>query len=93
MLTPSLTPSLTPPEITPQQQVLARALQSAGQVDQVVIDIVPGGFVWRLTRGGVEVYESVSSADQIAPMLRATEIIMNTELGIERPQLCQPALN
>jgi hypothetical protein len=69
------------------------ALDSSGQVDRVVIDIVPGGFVWRLVNDGREIYAGEAPANQIAPMLRATEILLNTQLGIRGVQLCEPALN
>jgi hypothetical protein len=84
---------LTHDQVTPEQHQLAVALHAAGQVDRVVIDIIPGGFVWRLSKGGEEIYAGESTAEQVAPMLRATEIVLNTELGIREAKLCEPALN
>lgn len=76
------------------QQDLAAALDSAGGIDRITIEVTEGGFIWRLAKGGREIFVSGPDApDQIPGMLQVSEVLLNTELGISTERLCQPALN
>jgi hypothetical protein len=57
------------------------------RIDEVRIAIVPGGFIWRLFSGTDEVYSGPADRYQVASMLQATEMLINTELGIPSYQL------
>lgn len=89
---PSDTPR-TPADLTEHGRTLYAALEAAGGVDRVTIDVTPAGFAWRLSKGGREFFVADGDARQVASMLVATEGLLNTELGIAEPQLCRPALN
>ncbi|HEX5102403.1 MAG TPA: hypothetical protein VFV87_01235 [Pirellulaceae bacterium] len=75
-------------------QDLALALEAAGGIDRITIDVVEGGFIWRLAKGGREIFASgPDEPDQVASMLQSCEVLLNTELGIAGERLCQPAFN
>lgn len=76
------------------EQDLATALDAADGIDRITIDVVEGGFVWRLAKGGRVIFESGPDApDQIAGMLQVSEVLLNTALGVAGERLCQPLLN
>lgn len=68
-------------------QQLDAALAAVDRVDQIVIDITDAGFVWRLVSDGREFFRGEAEPDQIPAMLRATEILMRTELRAPSPEL------
>lgn len=52
-------------------------------VDEIRIAIVPGRqFRWSLWRGGEEIFAGMGDADQVAGMTRATEDLVNSQLGV-----------
>lgn len=73
---------------------LATSLDAAGGIDQITIDVVEGGFIWRLAKDGREIFRSgPDGPDQVAGMLQVSEVLLNTELGVAGERLCQPVLN
>jgi hypothetical protein len=76
----------TGPELTPNGASLQAAI-AGRRIDEIRIAIVPGGFVWKLFSGSEEIYAGPARGDQVAGMLQATEILVNTELGIPSTQL------
>lgn len=75
------------------QEELDRAICSMQRLERVTIELVPGGFLWKLDGDGREVLAGFSGPEQLADMLQVTEVLLNTEFGIEEQRLCQPALN
>lgn len=76
------------------QQDLASALDAAGGIDRITIEVAEGGFIWRLAKEGREVFASgPDEPDQIPAMLQACEVLLNTELGIAGERLSQHLLN
>jgi hypothetical protein len=71
---------------------LSQAL-AGRHVDEIRIAVVPGGFVWRLFSGSEEIFSGPAGTDQIPGMLQATEILINTELGVPGRRLARPGLN
>jgi hypothetical protein len=70
------------------------AIMGLRHLERVTIDVEPNGFTWRLIGdGGQEVVVSLGDADQLAGMLLATEVLLNTELGIRESRLMLPELN
>ncbi len=74
-------------------QQLAAALEAADGIDRITIDVLPSGFLWRLSKGGREIFRTAEGPDQVPEMLQACEVLLNTELGIAGERLTQPAFN
>lgn len=75
-------------------QQLAAALEAADGIDRITIDVADGGFVWRLAKGGREIFSSSAEGpDEVPEMLQACEVLLNTEFGVAGERLCQPAFN
>lgn len=80
-----------------KEEELTQAIFPNGQpaaVEEIRIAIVNSQqFRWSLWRGGVEIFAGLGDADQVAGMTRATEQLVNTELGVSpaigspRPEL------
>lgn len=74
------------PAPSPAAQVLEQAILPNGQpaaIDEIRIAIVSGRqFRWSLWRDGAEIFAGCGGADQVAGMTRATEQLVNTELGV-----------
>lgn len=76
------------------ERQLDAALAGMDHLERIEIEVIDGGFHWRmLGDGGREIVAGVAGAEQVAPMLQVTEILLNTELGIRDARLCLPALN
>jgi len=59
-------------------------------VDEIRIAIVAGRqFRWSLWSGGEEIYAGLGDAGQVAGMTRATEQLVNTQLGVS-PEIGTP---
>ncbi len=72
--------------MSPAAQQLTNALFPNGQpasVDEIRIAIVSSQqFRWSLWRDGREIFAGHGDASQVAGMTRATEQLVNTELGV-----------
>ncbi len=66
---------------------LEAILAQADHIDRIIIDLKGGGFVWRIVADGQEVFSGPAGPDQIAGMLKATSILIHTELGVPSPDL------
>ena len=82
---------LTPRQLS--QEELDQAICGMERLERVTIELVPGGFLWKLHGDGREVLAGFSGPEQLADMLQVTEVLINTEFGIAGERLCQPALN
>lgn len=70
------------------------ALLRAESIERITIDIVDGRrFEWRLFSEGREIFAGKGDQAEVAGMLMATEVLINTELGVAESSLCLPALN
>jgi hypothetical protein len=67
-------------------QMLEQAIFPNGQpnpIDEIRIVVISRQqFRWSLWRGGKEIFAGLGDADQVAGMTRATEQLVNTELGV-----------
>lgn len=67
-------------------QMLEQALFPNGQPDPIdeirIVVISRQQFRWSLWRRGVEIFAGLGYADQVAGMTRATEQLVNAELGV-----------
>ena len=80
--------------MNPADDEFEEAIMGLRRLERVTIDVEPNGFIWRLIGdGGQDVVAAPGDADQIAGMLMATEILLNTELGIRESRLMLPELN
>ena len=80
--------------MSPVAHQLEEALAAAGSVDSIRIDLQPDRtFVWRLYSAGEEIFAGTSGPEDVPGMLLSTEVLINTEFGIERRRLCLPAMN
>lgn len=76
------------------RKAMVAAVLNAESIERIEIEIVDGRrFVWRLFSEGKEVMAVDGDHAEVAAMLQASEVIINTELGVEGATLCQPALN
>lgn len=81
-----LAPTLT-------QQQLDAALDRVERLERVEIELVPGGFMFRLFGDGRPVIAGTACAEQLAEMLQVTEVLLNPELGLRRERLCLAGCN
>lgn len=82
-----LAPALT-------QEQLDEALDGVERLERVEIELVPGGFCWRLFGdGGREVIAGTAPREQLAAMLQVTEVLLNPELGLRGERLCLAGCN
>jgi hypothetical protein len=71
-----------------------QAIMRLRHLEKVVIEVASDGFIWRLVGdGGQEVVVASGGGNQIAGMLRCTEVLLNTELGIRETRLICLGLN
>jgi hypothetical protein len=75
------------------QEQLDEALDGVERLERVEIEIVSGGFCWRLFGDGREVVAGHADREQFAAMLQVTEVLLNPELGIRRERLCLAGCN
>jgi hypothetical protein len=73
--------------------VLPKFGRSGKQLQRVEIEVVPGGFSWRLFGDGREVVAGQAGPEQFAAMLQVTEVLLNPELGIRGERLCLAGVN
>ena len=71
-------------------------LMQAEHIERIIIDFTeaPGEFVFRVDADGeTGIFETTGDARQIAGMLLATKILVNTELGVPPPEFSASRLN
>jgi hypothetical protein len=73
---------------------ITRALFGMRQLEQVSIYVEADGFTWQLIGdGGREILTAPGAIDQVAAMLQCTEVLLNTELGVQGSRLARLDLN
>jgi hypothetical protein len=77
-----------------EQQEMLDALNGAGGIDRITLDVTPAGVQFRLAKSGREIWSSGPHAPEDVPLLlQGCEVLLNTEFGIPDAKLCQPELN
>ena len=75
------------------RQTFEELLAEAETIDRITIDLEGSRFVWRLFSKGREFVAVFGRSQDVASMVRSTEILVNTEMGIPPPEYTAFELN